>query len=156
MLNVAWAEFSNAPPFLRQGKVRGRRRQGILYEAAVHEYLSREMGDGYIQSPWLRFREATDTKDKWCQPDAILLDVASGKLTIIEVKYQHTSQAWGQLKLKYGPVLGHLFPAHLWKIAYVEVVKWYDPAVNFPEHVHLIRDIKQASPGAISVHIYKP
>lgn len=75
----------------------------------------------------------------------------------MEIKYQHTSDAWWQVEHLYLPVLRWAFPPDLWSFARVEVVKWYDPAVAFPERVSLIPHVDKAfgAPGW-PVHILKP
>jgi hypothetical protein len=69
------------------------------------------------------------------------------------VKYNHTSDAWAQLKLLYLPVLQAIFPAKLWQFDCCEVVKWYDPAVVYPEPVVLAHDITMRH-QAFKVHIH--
>jgi len=62
---------------------------------------------------------------RFCQPDALLIDVYSGRVVIVEVKYQHTTDAWWQLLALYVPVVRRLFgPA--WEVACCEIVRWCD------------------------------
>lgn len=152
---VLSAGFST-PPALRRKRYTGRRLEGVRYERKVHEHLRELHGDLYLESPWLRFFPAEDgARWRWCQPDALLFDFQRGRITIVEVKYQHTSDAWWQVKKLYLPVLQAMFPANLWEFDFCEVVKWYDPATAFPERVVLAQEICMRHP-AFKVHIYRP
>lgn len=110
-------------------------------------------GSYHFRSPWLRFHD--NGKVRWCQPDALLVDVESGRIVVIEVKYQHTLDAWWQLHHLYVPVLREIFPATMWTIAVCEVVKWYDPATWFPCRVQLLADPVEARVNEFGVHIWK-
>jgi len=72
----------------------------------------------------------------------------------VEAKYQHTSDAWWQLRQLYIPVLQFMFPA--FELIACEVTKWYDCAVAFPEPVSLSRTVHEADEGKFNVHIWKP
>ena len=150
---VLAANFA-VPPALRKRRYTGRRAEGVKYEKRVHEYMGDLYGDKYIANPWLKFFSAGQAW-RWCQPDAILLDPFKGKLVIVEVKYQHTSDAWWQVKQLYFPVLSIIFPPQLWKYEFCEVVKWYDPDTSFPEPTVLANDIAMPH-EAFKVHIYHP
>jgi len=155
---ILWARPSpTAPPFAR-GKMRrvGRRAQGMKYEKRGHEYFQGLYGDFYISNPWFVFQEEETPAPRWCQPDALLFNPAQGKIHILEFKYQHTSDAWWQLRQLYFPVIRSLFPAHLWDIALCEVVKWYDPAVTFPENIVMAKEPNIVLAGRLGVHIWKP
>jgi len=73
----------------------------------------------------------------------------------VEVKYQHTPNAWVQLVRLYLPVLESAF-GPLFRYATCEVVKWYDPAVVFPQRVTMTPDLLNVRPGEFGVHIWKP
>lgn len=152
---VLSANFSN-PPAIRRKRYTGRRLEGIRYERKVQDYLSTFYGENYLASPWLRFFPAGDgARWRWCQPDGILLDPRRGKITIVEVKYQHTSDAWYQVKELYLPVLQVMFPSPLWTFDFCEVVKWYDPDTAFPEKVVLAQEVSMRHPS-FKVHIWRP
>lgn len=140
------------PPALRKRKYTGRRLQGVRYERRVHEYLASLYGDGYVASPWLKF--FAEGRWRWCQPDGLVLAPATGRITVVEVKYQHTSDAWWQLRHLYLPVLAQIFPPALWRFDVCEVVKWYDPAVVFPERVVLAHE-PALDNSAFKIHIYR-
>jgi len=135
--------------------VRGRRAQGIRYEKKVHEHFEAIYGEHYVPSLWLQFG-SDGSPMRYCQPDALLIDIERGIITVIEVKYQHTSDAWYQVNQLYLPVLRRMFPSDLWEFKRCEVVKWYDPATRFPEEVSLARDIEAIGTGKFGVHIWKP
>jgi hypothetical protein len=149
---IQHAEFTNAPA-LRQRRYTGRRLQGIRYERKVHEYLEFRYGELYVASPWLRF--LSDGKWRWCQPDGLLFQPETGRIIVVECKYQHTADAWWQTRHLYIPVLQRIFPAHLWSFEVCEVVKWFDPSVAFPERLVLANEVGMRS-EAFKVHIYKP
>lgn len=150
--NILHAEFTD-PPTLRRRRYTGRRLQGVRYERLVQDYLSFRFGTDYLASPWIKF--FGDGKWRWCQPDGLLFSPASGRITIVEVKYQHTADAWWQVRHLYQPVLEHIFPPHLWKFDACEIVKWYDPAIIFPEVVSLASEVNLVCKN-FKVHIWKP
>jgi len=137
-LHILHAEFSD-PPMLKKCRYTGRRLQGIRYEHAVHEYLGFRYGNFYLPSPWLKF--FAEGKWRWCQPDGLLFRPDAGRIIIVECKYQHTADAWWQVRHLYQPVLEHMLPRTLWTYEVCEVVKWYDPAVVFPERVVLAGEV---------------
>ena len=149
---VLKAEFG-IPTFIRKRRYTGRRAEGVRYEKKVQAYLREFYGDRYVDSPWLRFY--AEGKWRWCQPDAVMFDVPRGVITIIEIKYQHTADAWWQVKQLYYPVLKVLFPERLWSFEFCEVVKWYDPLVPFPERVVLAQEVSMPH-SAFKVHIWHP
>lgn len=142
-----------APSFVRPQRRHGRRALGIRYEKAVQDYLEVRYGQSYIRSPWLHFANDKDVWH-WCQPDGVLLQHERRRFTIIEVKYQHTSDAWWQVEKLYRPVLEFLFPG--WECARCEVVKWFDGTIAFPEQTKLCEEIGAVPFGFFGVHIYKP
>jgi hypothetical protein len=118
----------------------------------VHEHLL-SSSEAYFPGQWFRF--CADERVRWCQPDGLHLDPRRGILTILEVKYQHTPDAWFQLRELYAPVVSRAFGPE-WDVALVEVVKWYDPATQFPEKVIMCPDPLSAPTGRIGVHIWSP
>lgn len=138
------------PPFLRASKPRGRKRQGVKYEASGQAHLTERFGSAYLPSPWIRFTD--DNGSHWCQPDGLLS--ISDWLVIVEFKYQHTSDAWTQLRLLYEPVVKVLHPGL--PVGVLEIVKWYDCALAFPEPVKLVKDVAAHLSQEFGVHIWKP
>lgn len=92
---------------------------------------------------------------RWCQTDGLLIQPQGGLITIVEIKYQHTPDAWFQLRELYEPVVRRAFgPA--WEVALLEVVKWYDPSTFFPERHLMCADPLHPPIGSIGVHIWAP
>ena len=149
---VVAAEFCEQPQLRRQAYT-GRRPLGVKDEKGVQAFLERAFPTRYVASPWIKFFVAGASKWRWCQPDGLLIDTQAGWITVVEVKYNHTSDAWAQLKLLYLPVLQAIFPAKLWQFDCCEVGKWYDPAVVYPEPVVLAHDITMRH-QAFKVHIH--
>jgi hypothetical protein len=158
---IVSACFSNyAPPFIRPVVRRGRRAEGMRYERKAQAYLDEAAKGKYIPSPWLRFankptRGVAKTV-QWCQPDGIIIDLFAGLITIVEIKLQHTSNAWFQTRQLYEPVLQAIFPRWLWSYSVIEVVCWMDPDVAFPERFSFIPDILEARAGGFHVHLWNP
>ncbi len=155
--NVQWVKHSSTcPPFLRRGKVSGRKAEGIRYEFKAQEYLLCN-SDFYLPSPWFYYKG--NNRLRWCQPDGLLFNFRTGHLIIVEIKYNHTSDAWWQLRKLYFPIIVRIFPPELWTISVLEVVKWYDPATHFPEQLRLIAKPDEAfglPQGITGVHIWRP
>lgn len=112
-------------------------------------------GNFYVSKLWFEYVENGRYKARYCQPDGILFDFYNRKITVVEVKLQHTADAWWQLKHLYIPVLTKVFPPDIWEYAMVEVVKWYDRAIPFPEPVKLVSNIQSLSCGEFGVHIWR-
>ena len=57
--DLRWARLADTiPPFAQhRPRRRGRRAQGIRYEASVHSHFTHLFGDSYIASPWFQFIE---------------------------------------------------------------------------------------------------
>jgi hypothetical protein len=153
--DVEWVQYSpSAPAFVRRSRRRtGRRAAGEAYERKVHAELADRYGDFYVPSVWWRY--GTHTETRWCQTDGLLFRPLDRLITIIEVKLQHTPDAWWQVRHLYHPVLRKAFPEPLWMYNFCEVVKWYDPSVCFPEYHHLAADPLAIGSGKFGVHIWK-
>lgn len=111
----------------------------------------------YLPNPWIKFEGQAGIK--WCQPDGLLFDLEAGLLTIVEVKYQHTTDAWWQLRELYEPVVRKLFPQKLWRIVVLEYVKWFDPSVPWPEDIQMVAQLAHVSKlqdKQTGIHIWKP
>lgn len=153
--DVQWAAFSaKPPPFIRPPRVKGARAAGLRYEAKAQQHFQALWGEYYVPGPWFRFGDGQG-KVRWCQPDGLLFLPYTGKIIIVEMKLQHTSDAWWQTKWLYMPVLYKIFPPRLWDYACCEVVKWYDPATLFPEQVRMLPNPAEARSDQFAVHIWK-
>ena len=161
---VDWAHpTEDVPPFLsRNRRYTGRRAQGVRYERKAQDYLASLVGSAdpaglrpavYLPSQWWRFSDCGSVR--WCQTDGLFAQPREGLIIVVEIKYQHTPDAWFQLRELYEPVVRRAFgPA--WTVALLEVVKWYDPSTFFPERHFLCADPLQPPTGGIGVHIWAP
>ena len=146
------------PPFIRRGKAKGRYAVGLRYERQVHELLELHcLGKAAIDlklGPWIEFEDKNGRR--WCQPDAVLLNRSQRRALIAEIKYQHTVDAWWQLRHLYSPVLAYMFPDMDFSL--VEIVHWFDPLVAWPETPVLIRSLDQVphDSNLVAVHICNP
>ena len=141
------------PPFINGNQIyRGRRALGKSYEKRVHEHLG-ELYPGYVPGQWFKFTDGS-SRERWCQPDGLIFDLELGGICVVEVKYQHTADAWWQLNELYMPVVRKAFPG--WTVTMCEVVKWFDPAVVCPQRPRLCRMPDLAAVGDFGVFIWKP
>lgn len=106
-------------------------KNGLRYEENVQRTLL-ALDHRYLASPFVRFSD--DSGQRYCVPDGVL-DSAAG-FVVYEVKFQHTADAWWQLRKLYQPVLEKLKPVRV-----VEICHIYDPATPFPEPVQLSLDL---------------
>lgn len=134
----------------------GKRREGVLYEDAVQEHLGGLFADCYVPGPWFIFWNSSEQRPRYCQPDGLLFDPLARTIWIIEAKLKHTTDAWWQLRHLYAPVVAAVFPPQVWDIRVCEVVRWYDPAVTFPEKVALVPQVIATQQNDFGVHIWKP
>jgi hypothetical protein len=152
--------YDGTPSFVRAHRARGRKGMGLRYEAKVHAHFAQQFDALYVPSMWFSYRRVSSPKIvNYAQPDAFLIDFKKGLITIVEVKYNHTSDAYFQLLDKYVPLLDkwlHKKEKGLWQFAVVEVVYWYDKFVSFPTKVALRDDITKVKPGEFGVHIWRP
>jgi hypothetical protein len=133
---------------LKPRKISGRKRKGVKYEAAGQKHFA-SLLPSYLPSPWFHFADAHGTR--YCQPDGIA--VFTDFVLIVEFKYQHTLDAWAQLRLLYQPVVELVFRR---ESVVLEVVKWYDCAVAFPEPVRLVENPAEWRGRDFGVHIWSP
>lgn len=147
---VTSARFSDQPPpFLRHPPRKGRKRQGLIYQARAGAYLLDRYAPNFRFSPWVVFNG-----NRWCQPDGLLLLPERATVVVVEIKLSHCSEAWYQLFELYIPVVQVLFPG--WEIIGCEVCKWYDPACSVQQNPTLRENPADAIKGAFNVHIYSP
>ena len=155
--DVSWAKFIKTPAFASKSpKLRGARAEGIRYEKKVHRYIKETFPDLHINAPWLEFRAKFARRSKICQPDALIINPRLGTITVIEIKLQHTSNAWWQVRRLYTPVVEKIF-GNSWKYLALEVVHWFDPHTKFPEHCEFINSLEELhllAPGKFYIHIY--
>ncbi len=148
---VQWASFWRAPGFSVGGRSTGRKAAGKRYERLASEMLLEIYPEHYVPHPWLRFQDAGGYR--WCQPDGLLIDVAAGRIVIVEMKLSHTADAWWQLKKLYLPVLRVLLPPR-YRIGMLEVCKWHDPTIRWPERAEHLQKVNLDWPGELGIHIW--
>lgn len=151
--SIKSAKFCQKPDFIRTIHHRGRRRQGVKYEAIVQDFLTRTFNTSHNPSPWIEYKLGNGWQTYYCQPDA-LINIEPGKILIVEVKYQHTPEAYFQLFDKYEPLVRKMFPACT--TTCIEICKWFDPNIVCPKEVTLCQDLLHAKPGKLNVHIFNP
>lgn len=105
----------------------------------------------YCPGVWVEFY--ADGKHRWAQFDGLLFLDNPGRVVVIEVKYQHTPDAFFQLENCYLPLVRHLFRRSNREICSCEVVKWYDCATRFPRPVVLREHLSDVRAGEFAVHI---
>lgn len=156
---VQWATILAEPPLFikekRNSSNRGAKGRGIRYEKKVQTILDNRFGNNYIPGPWLLFSEGRDLRPRYCQPDGILFDFYRGRITIVEIKYNHCALAWWQLYTLYLPVIRKIFGPN-WTYSCCEVVKWFDPNTHVPETTRMQKDIEFAQEQDWSVNICNP
>jgi hypothetical protein len=131
----------------------GARGRGIRYEAKGHDYLDGLAKGMYVPGPWFRYINIAGGH-YWCQPDGLIFDFNRGIITIVEFKLKHTSDAWWQTRKLYEPVVSHVFGKTLWRYTIVEIVKWFDKEVPFPETFNMARSPFDLTVGSFNVHIW--
>lgn len=152
--NVREARIVPPPPFIGAPKrIRpGARLEGLKYEQQVVDMLLHRYEGRFLPGPWVEFVTG-DELPRYCQPDGLLFDWRLGIITVLEIKLKHTAAAYYQLLELYAPVLAKVFPARLWEFRFCEVVKWYDPATQFPGNHRLREDLEECQRDVIGVHI---
>lgn len=143
------AKIVPVPEFAKIKRYTGTRAEGVRFERKMQDSFLARFPD-YVPGFWIKF--ISEGKIRWCQPDGVHFNLMQGVITVVEFKLQHTSDAWWQTKLLYAPVLQKLFPEQLWQFEFLEVVRWYNPDVKFPEPVRLVRDPFQRE-SAFKIHI---
>lgn len=169
---VVWAQFfPGEPEFTKGSKPRGSRADGVRYEAKAQEYLRKTLAPAtegsdssqsleLLSSPWLVYKSGNrEARDRFCQPDALLINSERKHITIVEIKLQHTAAAWWQVRQLYEPVLRRIYTNY--SFSALEIVKWLDPSVAFPETFYyakspLDRGEDNESKSKFGVHIFDP
>jgi hypothetical protein len=114
-------------------------RAGKRYERHALKHLSKELGNAFIPSPWIRYQEAGNVT-RWCQPDGILH--IEDFIAIFEIKIRFTSAAWWQLRKLYEPVIRRAFCAS--RIGVFLVTRAVDPSEPFPENFSVLDGLSPA------------
>ena len=159
--NVVEAEFASRPPFTINKRTRNKARaDGIRYERKAHAYITEKWSDECVIAPWIKFTSQNSPKSRgrtlWCQPDALIVDLRRGEITVIEIKLKHTSDAWWQVRRLYTPVVKHIFGEH-WTYRALEITKWFDADTKFPERfdfLDTLSELPQREASKFLVHIW--
>ena len=151
------ATFVAPPPFVVPHRTKNKARaNGIRYEKKAHAYLEEAFPDSIVLGPWIKFRAKGQAKAIYCQPDALILDIRLGTITVIEIKLKHTSDAWWQVRRLYLPLVQSIFGEE-WDYIAVEVAKWFDPHTKFPEWFEFADSIEKfstLSPKTFHLHLW--
>jgi hypothetical protein len=156
--SVVWSGLLAQPPaFARASRLprNAARKLGVKYELQVQEYLDRAYPGQYVPSPWLAYRVSGESQTRYCQPDGLLFDWPRHSILVVEIKYQHTADAFEQVQGLYLPVLQNLFQRCGFQFRRCEIVKWYDPARYFPCPVAMVSDPLLTPANKFGVFIWK-
>ena len=143
-------------PMFKRSRSTEAQAAGIRYERKAQAYLCTTFPHHYIAGPWFSYQRGDEAKRIWCQPDGLLIDIKVGYICLIEIKLRHTSDAWWQTRHLYLPVIKSLFGEETWRYGIIEVVRWYDPDIQFPERYKLVPELNRVCPEKFGVHIWKP
>jgi len=130
------------------------RRKGWDYEQAVSTHMHDCYNPTFVSGVWFRYTDELG-KRKFAQPDGLLLDVDNAHVTIVEVKYNHTVEAWSQLRNKYEPIV-RAYLGEMWQVSCLEVCNWFDPAVEFPENIRMVKEPHLLHPNEFGVTVWRP
>jgi hypothetical protein len=114
--------------------VRGKKAEGLRFEAKVIDLLVGHY-DCFIAS--LPFRYYTELGERFCIPDGVF--VFENEVVVVEIKLQHTLQAWFQITKLYFPVLEKAFNL---PVRGVEVVRWFNKEIRFPSELLVVPDLR--------------
>lgn len=121
--DVEW--YLKGSPHGPSRKVRGKKREGLVFEAQVSDVLQDVRPPWfYVRSPWIRYR--ADGLIRHAQPDGLLVNFQTGQVVCCEMKLRHTARAEVQMLGKYQPLLLDLFPSSDWRLYFVEIFKIWD------------------------------
>lgn len=159
-----FAELCPFVPIIPRPPMTQAQRRGVRYERIVQKELEARHGIEYLPSPWIRYT-LSDGRDRYCQPDGLLIRPDVGTITIVEVKLSHTERAFEQLFNLYLPVVKCLIagaqkrvcgePA-AWKFLCCEVTRFVDCAISIPGEYMLVNDLTRAREEVLNVHLFNP
>jgi hypothetical protein len=135
-------------------KVRGQRfRRGLKYEEKVHARLQEAHGLQYFPQQWWKYFVSNDSREHYAQTDGLLFLPDRKLCVLLEVKYNHTPEAYWQVENLYIPLLQRFLRNTDYKIAAVEVCKWFDPQTPFPVRPTLCEELTAVHVEKFNVHI---
>lgn len=129
VLEVTHAAFIPQPNFTKNQRLRGSKRAGKTFEQNVQKTLERVYGVRVVSNAWIGYTDLYHG-DRVCSPDALIIDVPAGMVTIVECKLSHTSNAYLQLHDVYRNVIKKLFPG--FSVRGIEVCKHFEMGVDYP------------------------
>jgi len=154
--HVEEAFLTDASPFISSGRgLKGAKAKGKAYEKKALGYLEGYLGEFLLPSPWIAYRERGSHGSRLCQPDGLFVDLERGTIRIFEIKLKHTADSWWQLHKLYTPVVSVLFGPE-WMVECVEVVKYFDPHVEYPGRFSFISTPVHTFNTPTAVHIFSP
>lgn len=157
-----WARFCWAGPWGEGGDPRppsGAKAAGLAYERKVHRRFLTSFAGGasdgplYCPAQWIEFRANGSPRHRWAQPDGLLVHVNLGLVVIVEAKLKHTIRSWWWTRKLYDPLLRRLFPPG-WSFAWLEVCRYFEPGVEWPEPLRMVKDPASLREGQFGCHIW--
>jgi hypothetical protein len=155
--------YEGIPNFAKvHRRASGAKGAGLRYEDKTQRTLTKTFADAglqYLPSPWFRYwRKSSPMRENFAQPDGFCPDHRRGIIFLVEIKLKHTIDSYFQLLDKYTPLLEKFFNngEKLWRIAPIEVCRWYDPRVLYPCKIAFQDDILLCDPREVSVHVCRP
>lgn len=106
---------------------------GLRYERKVKSHFAEKV-PGVELGPWFLFRDRYGTRR--CQPD--MLFPLHGWTVIAEIKANHTTDAWWQLRKLYEPVVAW---ADGCNTKLLVITENFDPAVPWPEELFIMDSV---------------
>jgi hypothetical protein len=113
--------------FPQQPRLSYAKKLGIKYQRQVEIMLRASLKSIEFQ-PHFRFSRKNRPMES-CFPDAIIDE--GTRVTIVEIKYRHTYDAYAQLTNLYLPIIKHVYDGA--EIRRLEICKNYDTSVQLPE-----------------------
>lgn len=120
---------------LTPGRLKGAKGQGIRFEKVVAKRLD-ELFPEHLSSLGFKYCDGGDVGI--CIPDGIIY--TEKWVIVLETKLRHTMDAWHHLRRLYAPVVAYAFKK---PVRCIEVVKYYDPDIKFPEPFRLYQTPRQ-------------
>lgn len=106
--------------------------RGVRFEKKVLLLLSKRFGNRLLCGPLFSFQDAMKSRNQSAYPDALLFDEKWKSLSIVEVKYRHTGDAWFQLDF-YRKIVQKALP--MFRVCTLEICASYDPSQRLPKEV---------------------
>lgn len=114
------------------------REAGLHYEQKVQKRLIGQFNIQYWPAPYVHFKDGDSTRfNRTVVPDGLM--IMPNRIFIIEIKAQHTPDAWWQLTRLYKPVIRE-WPSCT-AISCIEICRTYDPSTPFPCKFDLLSSI---------------